>query len=156
MRTEASMIDYYARRAQEYERIYQKPERQHEIQMLREFVRQTLADRHVLEVACGTGYWTEILSSSAASVTAIDINEEVLQIARTKRISRQRVVFKRADAYAIPGPSHQFTGGLAAFWWSHIPSSRIDAFLKELHRVLAPGATMVIMDNTYVEGSSTP
>lgn len=47
---------YYARRAGEYEQIYQKPERQPDIAATMNLLRQLLAERDVLEVACGTGF----------------------------------------------------------------------------------------------------
>jgi ubiquinone/menaquinone biosynthesis C-methylase UbiE len=55
MSAEASMISYYADRAREYERIYQKPERQVDLRWLREFVGRTFAGCRVCEIACGTG-----------------------------------------------------------------------------------------------------
>ena len=156
MSVESAMAGYYAKRAREYERIYQKPERQDDLRKLRELVGRAFAGGRVLEIACGTGYWTEILSRSASSVTAIDINEEVLVIARAKPIDRQRVVFQKADAYALPAFPLPFAGGLAGFWWSHVPRNRLRGFLAGLHRAFAPGATLVFIDNAFVEGSSTP
>jgi len=163
MSIEASMAGYYAGRANEYERIYQKPERQADLQRLRRFVGDTFAGKDVLEVACGTGYWTEILARCAASVVATDINEKVLAIARAKDMG-QRVTFRKEDAYApspSPTPSSspslwQFNAGLSAFWWSHIRKSRLREFLRGFHRVLCPGARVLFIDNAYVEGSSTP
>jgi demethylmenaquinone methyltransferase/2-methoxy-6-polyprenyl-1,4-benzoquinol methylase len=155
MSIEASMVGYYAERASEYERIYDKPERQADLQKLRCFVERTFAGAHVSEVACGTGYWTEILARSAASVVATDVNEEVLAIARSKRLD-QRVTFQREDAYALPPSSRSFTAGLSVFWWSHIPRAELHGFLRGFHRVLSPGARVVFIDNAYVEGSSTP
>jgi len=149
------MVGYYAERACEYERIYQKPERRADLQRLRGFVESTFSGADIFEVACGTGYWTEILARSAASVVGTDINEKVLAIARSKRLG-QRVTFQREDAYALPLPSRPFTAGLSAFWWSHIPKSRLQAFLRGFHRALSPGARVVFIDNAYVEGSSTP
>jgi len=154
--SDSALAGYYARRAQEYERIFQKPERQGDLRALRSFVVEAFAGRHVLEIACGTGYWTQALARSAASVTAIDINDEVLEIARAKPIVGDKVVLQRADAYALPVFPQPFSGGLAGFWWSHVPKARLRSFLIGLHRALAPGATMVFIDNAYVEGSSTP
>ena len=153
---ESTMVDYYAQRAAEYEHIFQKPERQDDLRALRSFVVENFTGRHVLEVACGTGYWTQVLARSAASVTAIDINDEVLEIARAKPRMWDNVVFRRENAYALPRFPKQFSGGLAAFWWSHIPKARLRSFLTGLHRAFAPGATMVFIDNAYVRGSSTP
>jgi len=155
-RIESSMAAYYAQRAEEYELIFRKPERQNDLHALRNFVVETFAGRHVLEIACGTGYWTQILARSAASVTATDVNDEVLEIARAKPRVQENVEFRREDAYALPGFLQPFTGGLAGFWWSHVPKARLRTFLTGLHRGFAPGATMVFLDNAYVQGSSTP
>jgi demethylmenaquinone methyltransferase/2-methoxy-6-polyprenyl-1,4-benzoquinol methylase len=156
MSIKTSMVDYYADRAQEYERIYQKPERQIDLRYLRGFVEREFPGTDVFEVACGTGYWTEILARSAASVFATDINEEVLAVARSKPIDRQRATFHRQDAYALPSLPQRFTGGFSGFWWSHIPRAKLQSFLRGLHSLLAPGARVTFIDNVYVEGSSTP
>jgi hypothetical protein len=86
-------------------------------------------------------------------VRAVDINEEVHDMARAKSLTAR---FERADVYAMPTFQQRFDAGLAAFWWSHIPKGRLRDFLTQFHRPLAPGATVVFMDNVYVEGSSTP
>jgi len=150
------MVSYYANRAQEYERIYHKPERQEDLRRLRDFIGRAFAGADVFEVACGTGYWTEILARSAASIVATDINEEVLAVARSKPIDMRKVEIRREDAYALPVLSEKFNGGFSGFWWSHIPKARIQRFLEDFHRVLSPGAKVVFIDNAYVEGSSTP
>jgi demethylmenaquinone methyltransferase/2-methoxy-6-polyprenyl-1,4-benzoquinol methylase len=149
-----SLPDYYAARAPEYERIYHKPERQADLAELRSIISKTFARKAVLEIACGTGYWTQILSECAAAITALDLTAEVLEIARTKTFHCP-VRFLQADAYKLPHLP-PMTGCLAAFWWSHIPKNRITTFLKGLHATLPEGATVLFIDNRYVEGSSTP
>lgn len=156
MSIEASMASYYAVRVQEYERIYHKPERQDDLRRLCSLVESEFAGVDVFEVACGTGYWTEVLARSASSVHATDINDEVLAIARSKPIDTQRVIFRRDDAYALPDLSQRFTGGFSGFWWSHVPKARVQTFLRGFHRLLSPGARVMFIDNAYVEGSSTP
>jgi ubiquinone/menaquinone biosynthesis C-methylase UbiE len=152
----AELIDYYQRRAREYEAIYAKPERQAELALLREEVAQRLAGRRVLEVACGTGYWTHVAARTAVSVVATDAAEEPMRIARAKHYENANVEFALADAYALDERLGRFDGALAFFWWSHIPLSRIGNFLRSLHRQLEPGARVLFMDNSYVEGNSTP
>lgn len=156
MGIESSMVRYYAERAAEYERIYHKPERQADLQQLRGFVERTFADADVFELACGTGYWTEILSRSAASVVAADINEKVLAIARSKPVDFRKTTFCKEDAYDLPRFPRRFTGGLAAFWWSHVPKARLRDFLRGFHRIFSTDARVVFIDNCHVEGSSTP
>jgi SAM-dependent methyltransferase len=126
------------------------------LRRLRGFLERTFAGAHVFEVACGTGYWTEIVARSASSVFASDINEEVLAIARGKPIDPRKVTFRREDAYALPTVPRRFTGGLAAFWWSHVPRARLRGFLDGFHRVISQDARVFLIDNVYVEGSSTP
>jgi demethylmenaquinone methyltransferase/2-methoxy-6-polyprenyl-1,4-benzoquinol methylase len=156
MSVESNMAAYYAQRASEYERIYQKPERQADLERLRDFIERTFAGTHVFELACGTGYWTAIMARSAVSILAVDINEEVLAIARSKPIGPATVSFQQDDAYALAHYPPKFTAGLAAFWWSHVPKARLRGFLYGFHRVFAAGPRVVCIDNTYVEGSSTP
>ena len=136
---EASLPGYYARRAQEYERIYTKPERQEDLRTLRDFVGQTFAGKDVLELACGTGYWTEILSQTANSVSAIDINEEVLAIARDKPMDHHKVTILRGDIYALPEFPKPFSAGLAVFWWSHVPKVAAARFPEESATSLRSG-----------------
>lgn len=151
----AELVDYYRRRAAEYEAIYAKPERQANLALLRKEIPNRLKGACVLEIACGTGYWTELVAPVAARVVATDVAEEPMQIARAKRYGG-KVDFFLADAYSLPDFLGKFDAALAIFWWSHIPCERIAAFLACLHARLEPGARVVLMDNRYVEGSSTP
>jgi demethylmenaquinone methyltransferase/2-methoxy-6-polyprenyl-1,4-benzoquinol methylase len=151
-----ALADYYAKRAPEYERIYQKPERQADLHVLRESVAATFSRRRVLEVACGTGWWTQIIARTARSVTATDVNEEVLAIARTKPQPRSNVVFQICDAFDLPAVGDGFEAAFAAFWWSHLTRAELSRFLEALHQKLQPGSIVVFIDNNYAEGSSTP
>ena len=152
----ADLAGYYAARAGEYERIYDKPERQTDLAVLRDRIPRALADRGVIEIACGTGYWTQFIAPSARSVTAIDINDETIDVARTKRYPPGRVTFEVADVYALAPRFTGFSGAFAGFWWSHVPVAERNRFVAAVHRALAPGAVVVILDNRYVPGSSTP
>ena len=150
------LIDYYRRRAGEYEAIYAKPERQSDLAALRKTIPEKLGRGRILEIACGTGYWTGPIAGRAASVVATDLAEEPMQIARSKNYERGNVVFQEADAYALPESLGRFDAAFAGFWWSHVPRERTGEFLASLHGRLDPGARVVLMDNRFVEGSSTP
>jgi demethylmenaquinone methyltransferase/2-methoxy-6-polyprenyl-1,4-benzoquinol methylase len=151
-----SLEAYYAKRAGEYERIYEKAERQDELEWLRGRVPRLFAGRRVLEVACGTGYWTQFIANSAARVLACDINEPVLEIAREKPFPKGRVDFLKADAFTLEGVPTGCDAAFAGFWWSHVRTSALGPWLAMLSRHLEPGAVVGILDNRYVEGSSTP
>ena len=147
------MQDYYALRAPEFERVYAKPERQPELQVLRDWVSTQVRGRHVLELACGTGYWTAVAAPYAASINAYDISPATLAIAQAKGLP-PHVTFAEGDAYAPP--AGDFDCVLAGFWWSHIPKSRIAPFVAALAAAVLPGARLLVFDNVYAPGSSSP
>ncbi len=150
------LATYYAKRAAEYERIYARPERQPDLAVLRARVARMLVGRAVLELACGTGWWTEVIAPAAREVLALDLNEEMLAIARAKRYPGAKASFVQGDAYAPPDLGRRHDALFAGFWWSHVPLARLDDFLAAAAAAVAPGALLVFLDNRYVEGSSTP
>lgn len=155
-RTKPRMQEYYEKRAAEYEQIYLKPERQQELEWLRRRIPEIFGGRTVLEVACGTGYWTQFIARTARHVHAGDINESVLEIARDKPLPAGKVSFFRADAIMLEGVPPGCDAAFAGFWWSHVKKSGIAKFVAGLASRLEPGSVVAILDNTYAQGSSTP
>ncbi len=49
-----------------------------------------------------------------------------------------------------------FTAAFLGFWWSHVSRNEQTTFLNGLHQRMGVGAKVVMIDNLYVEGSSTP
>ncbi|MBL8334384.1 MAG: class I SAM-dependent methyltransferase [Rubrivivax sp.] len=150
------MVDYYRRRAAYYERVYFKPERQADLREMEAWVARLFAGRRVLEVATGTGWWTVHGARHAADWLATDLNPETLAVARAKALPAC-VRLAEADAYALqglgPGP---FDAAFAGCWVSHVPLSRLSAWVDTLHAALQPGARVVVLDNSFVQTSSTP
>jgi demethylmenaquinone methyltransferase/2-methoxy-6-polyprenyl-1,4-benzoquinol methylase len=154
--SEGDLRDYYAQRANEYERVYAKPERQDDIVRLAAFLQDSLRDQDVLEVACGTGYWTAVTAQTARVVFATDINPEVIAVAQTKEYPPDKVHFQIADACTLEGVAGSFTAGFAGFWWSHLAHAQLSEFLDAFHRILGPDRLVVVADNRYVAGSNHP
>ena len=146
---------YYAARANEYDRIYRKPERQSDLRAIEAWLPSRFDRKQVMEVACGTGYWTRFIAPGASRMVAIDAAPETLEIAKT-RVPAGEVEFVVGDAYALPALHGTFDAAFAGFWFSHVPIDRRRAFLSGLDRVVERGSTIVLIDNRYVEGSSTP
>lgn len=147
--------DYYAARAPEYDRVYLKPERQADLREIERWLPTVFAGRSLLEVACGTGYWTQFLAPAASRVLAIDAAPQTWRIAQA-RVPPGTVQFMTGDAYALPAEAAGYESAFAGFWISHVPRSRLRAFLQGLHAALVPGAKVVFLDNRFVPGSSTP
>jgi demethylmenaquinone methyltransferase/2-methoxy-6-polyprenyl-1,4-benzoquinol methylase len=154
--TTPQLEKYYAKRASEYEQIYEKAERQDELEWLRRRIPELFAGRTVLEVACGTGYWTQFIARTAKKVHACDINEAVLEIAREKPIAPGKVEFSKADAVTLENVPAGCDAAFAGFWWSHVKKPDIAQFVTRLAARLEPGSVVAILDNTFSEGSSTP
>ncbi len=156
MKVESDMGAYYARRAAIYERIYAKPERQADLRAMEALLPDCFSGRHVLEIACGTGWWTPHGAREAASWLATDLNPETMAVARHKAMPAC-VRFQTLDAFSLDGlAATAFDAAFAGFWWSHLSLAQLPQWLSRLHQRLAPGARVVMLDNAYVEGSSTP
>lgn len=149
------MQNYYAARAPEYDKIYSKPERQSDLREIEEWLPTVFAGSSVLEVACGTGYWTQFIAPVASQVLAVDSAPETMRIAR-ERVPHGKVEFIVGDAYLLPQVGRKYERGFAGFWFSHVPKSRVREFLLGFHAALEPGARVVLLDNLFVEGSSSP
>jgi ubiquinone/menaquinone biosynthesis C-methylase UbiE len=148
------MVSYYRERAREYEQVYSKPERQHDLAEATAVLQSGFAGKAVFEIACGTGYWTKRIAAKASSVLATDINDAVLEIARHKAYENNNVIFAQAD-YNLYQPSRKYEALFGGFIWSHIPVQELRDFLKNSNRFVLPGGRVVFMDNNYVAGSST-
>ena len=153
---EKDVETYYADRAYEYNKTYLRPERQKDIKRLHQLLKNLLSGHRVLEIACGTGYWTKTIISVSKSVTAVDINEEVLQIAKARGIPSDKVIFIQDDVFLLNKIQNNFSAGVAGFWWSHILKSKLKRFLVIFHSKLQQDALVIFFDNRRVEGSSTP
>lgn len=151
-----SMAGYYARRAAEYERVYFKPERQADLRAIETWLPAPFAGREVLEIACGTGWWTVHGARDACAWLATDLSPETLALARTKPLPAC-VHFAEVDAYTLGGlDERRFDAAFAGCWWSHVPVALLPGWLALLHTKLLPGARVVFVDNRFVAGSSTP
>jgi SAM-dependent methyltransferase len=154
--TPDSMRAYYAQRAAYYERVYLKPERQADLRAMQAWLPRWFGQRHVLELACGTGWWTPHGARDCASWLATDINDETMALARAKPLPPGLVRFAAADAYAPATIEGRFDAAFTGCWWSHVPLQRLRTWLDALHARLAPGAVVVMLDNAFVQTSNLP
>lgn len=158
MRDEASHDDYtvryYDARADEYEEIYHRddPPRRAETSALAADMCAWLAGRRVLELACGTGFWTERLAAAAAHIVAIDAAPRMLALAAKKQLPVGRVEFREADAFSPGLISGDFDAGMANFLLSHVPRRRLAGLLASFCERIGSGGRLFLADSVYVEG----
>jgi demethylmenaquinone methyltransferase/2-methoxy-6-polyprenyl-1,4-benzoquinol methylase len=106
-----------------------------------------LAHRNVLEVACGTGFWTRKLALQARSVVATDAAPEMLAIAGARQYELSNVELVLDDAYSLSKVGAGFDGGFHFQWISHVPRARLHEFFTRFHGRLSAEAVVVFGDN---------
>ena len=158
-----AMQQYYDRRAGEYDEWYLRagPFESAEDQQLwndelagvRAFLEAVKGNR-VLEVACGTGYWTRYLATGRRLV-GLDFSPEMLVRAQA-RTDIGSADLCRGDAYRLPFATGSFDAVVFAFWISHVPLGRLDAFLDEVHRVVRPGGQVACVDGMRPTSNREP
>lgn len=148
------MLRYYEQRAPEYEAVYEKPERQSDLAWLEYQLLEAVTDRRVVEIACGTGYWTRRMAAKATAVLATDASP---QLANTAARSAQfdNVAAAVADIYALPDYT-EYDCVIGGFIYSHVPAAKRQKFFQSIQRSLGSGKRVVLFDNRFVAGSSTP
>jgi SAM-dependent methyltransferase len=98
----------------------------------------------VLELAPGTGIWTERLVRTARSVTAIDASPEMVELNRD-RVAGERVTYVIADLFTWR-PDRRYDAVCFGFWLSHVPDERLDDFLAMVASALRPGGKLFFVD----------
>ena len=152
------MDEYYRERAPVYDIVYQYPERQADLRFLEEHVEKAFRGKRVLEVAAGTGYWTEFIARSAHSILATDQLDEPLEVLRQRMeaaVQKCPVTVATADAYNL-AIQDKYDAAFAGLILSHIPVGRVHEFFESLHKCLSPGAIVVLMDNSAAQCERLP
>ncbi len=149
------MKAYYKERAPVYDQVYRYPERQNDLRFLEDYVTQSFAGLDVLEIAAGTGYWTQFISQKAQSVLATDIIREVLEQLENRNLP-SIVSTKVIDAYSLIDISSPFNGAFAGLWLSHVPKQKLKEFILGLHHHLKVGASVIFIDNSAVQCKRLP
>lgn len=119
-----------------------------EVGKLEEALERFRPSGRVLELACGTGQWTERLLRYTDDLTAVDAAPEVLQINRQRVGDRVRHV--KADLFSWE-PDRPYDVVFFSFWLSHVPPERFRRFWHVVAQALAPGGRVFFIDNLASE-----
>ena len=98
-------------------------------------------DKRVLDMACGTGYGSHLLSKTAAEVVGLDISVEAVAFAAS-RFSSPNLRYVQGDCTAPPFEDHSFDTIVSFETLEHITNH--DAFLDACKRLLKPGGALII------------
>jgi cyclopropane fatty-acyl-phospholipid synthase-like methyltransferase len=139
-----SQIAYYRRRAREYD-VTSYGEDLEAARARITHVLDLLEPRgRVLEIACGTGMWTQELADRTDLLVGVDTAAEALVLAR-ERLPVGDTHLLVADVFEWE-PSVRFDAVFMAFWLSHVPRSRWDEFFERLGEWVLPGGRILIVD----------
>ena len=100
----------------------------------------------VLELAAGTGLWTQRLVRSAGRVVAVDANEETLELNRARSGGAAPVEYVVADVFEWKA-REQFDVCFFGFWLSHVPAGLFAAFWARVRLALRPGGRVFLVDS---------
>jgi SAM-dependent methyltransferase len=152
----AEQITYYRARAGEYDEWWQRQGRydqgqtlnavwRQEVDQLRAFVEPAARGKRILELAGGTGIWSQLLAQFGSAVTVVDASPEVLAINHA-RLNDPRVQYIQADLFSW-APERVYDLVFFGFWLSHVPHEQFDPFWSLVARSLAPGGQAIFVDS---------
>jgi SAM-dependent methyltransferase len=105
------------------------------VQMLSGHLRPGMA---ILEIGCGTGFFTRELIRRGADIVAIDVSPDLLEIAKAK-YSAPNVRYEIQNACALTYADAMFDSVVGSSILHHL---EIEEALREIFRVLKPGGTI--------------
>ena len=95
----------------------------------------------VIEIGCGVGRLTRPMAARAASVTAVDVSQEMLSQAQRFNPALQNVTWLLGDGVSLAGiPDAEADACVSHVVFQHIPDPSITlGYVREVGRVLRPG-----------------
>jgi SAM-dependent methyltransferase len=151
--TDGSAVDeqlaYYRAAADDYKDLYEIDEAGGD--ELLSAINSFRATGNVLELACGSGVWTNQLQRTAVSVTALDAAPEMLARARRRVGPDSSVRFVEADMFSWQ-PDRRYDTVFFGFWISHVPEERFERFWDMVDQALErEGRVFFFDDNSRTE-----
>lgn len=100
--------------------------------------------RHCIEIGCGAGRLTRCIARTFDQVTALDVSEDQINYAHS-RIDQPNIAFRVTDGVDFPSVACSVTAVFSAHVFQHFDSlSDVERVLREAHRTLSPGGTVMV------------
>jgi demethylmenaquinone methyltransferase/2-methoxy-6-polyprenyl-1,4-benzoquinol methylase len=152
----AEQVAFYRARALRYDEWWQRrgpyargPELDREfgrqVRVVEKALRNFAVGGDVLELAGGTGWWTERLAPSADHLTVVDSSLEALELNRA-RAGGPHVEYRVADIFDW-STEKRYDVVFFSFWLSHVPRRRFAAFWQMVRSHLRPAGRVFLIDN---------
>lgn len=96
----------------------------------------------VMEVGCGTGLFTEMMASSGATILALDLSPELLQLAHERQLPPEQVEFRemRFEDSTNDGPFDAIVGS------SVLHHLDMPVAMQQMYTLLKPGGYLAFAE----------
>jgi len=159
---EQEMRSYYDERAGEYDQIYAGEEpavQQHAGQYVEDVAEISamvtgFGRGHLIDIACGTGFWSSYYGQNCDAITFLDQSEAMLAECRSRVEQNElsgRSHFIRGSFFDVELRRGICDSALVGFLLSHLAREREAAFLKRLDRILRTSAQLMVIDSLWSE-----
>lgn len=156
-------VQYYRERASEYDEWffrqgrYDRGEKHRqqwfsEVSEVEAALRASKPSGDILELACGTGLWTQHLAPFATRLTAVDASPEVIEL-NQQRVGSACVEYIVADLFNWT-PNQQFDFVFFGFWLSHVPLEQFAPFWQMVKEALKPNGRVFFVDSLFTQEST--
>jgi demethylmenaquinone methyltransferase/2-methoxy-6-polyprenyl-1,4-benzoquinol methylase len=154
--------DYYSRIYKTYDLVNRIFTFGQDKKWRRQTIEACLTDNpeKILDLCCGTGDLALGIAMAAKkplSITGFDLNEKMLDVAKTKakQLHIQSVKFRQGDAGSMPFSNQEFDRitigfGFRNLVWQNPNQSK---HLAEMSRILKPGARLLILESAVPENA---
>ena len=135
-----------------YRRIFEVEERHWWYRGMRSISAALLGERlsrrglRLLDAGCGTGGFIQwaLEQGSVASAAGVDIGSAAIDLARTRLPAAD---LRTAPMHSLPFADGSFDLVVTNDVLQHVPEDEVDESLRELHRVLEAGGTLLLRTN---------
>lgn len=138
---EKPWVRYWSRHGERYDHHLRYAAGDEVLLQMRSVLQRDKSLGKVLELGCGTGFFTSALAENAESVTATDLSDVLLAIARRRLRRIEHVSFHQVDSEQISFPDGSFD---TVFMANLITIVDVKKTLAECRRVLKPGGQLLI------------
>ncbi len=148
------MIEYYDRRAPWHDHYMSYTGNENMERLFKPIIDKItplVTNKNIIEIACGTGNWTQVLAKIANSVLGIDSSPKSLEIAKEKLETFKNYKLEIGDAYNLINIKEKYDVAFTADFFSHIPKKMISKFLDGLKNVLNPDGLVMIFEMSNKE-----
>lgn len=103
-----------------------------------------VAGKTILDVGCGEGYCSRILSRQGPErIEAIDLSERMIELANSAIPPGANINYQVGSATSLPYENDTFDLAIGVFVYNYITVDEMRQSMAEVHRTLAPGGRFV-------------